>query len=218
MLRMENAAYHESVPQIGCTAPCTPCCPGAPAPRLDRKELDIICSVVRRTLTYRFRNVSQEFIYDAVQEAACRFYEQGNFRAEVNSRTAYSWILTAASRELGHLLRHEGRFVLLSGMNDYQKSTNPDPSGEGTKENEVAMTSGPGDQWTDTLTYNMLLDCLSHNLAEAVQLHFEGYTADEIAQHMGCTKAAAYKRVQRGCTELRQLWMEEEVRVNQLSA
>src|SRR4051812_35556974 len=50
--------------------------------------LEIICAVVRRSLMYRYHSVSPEFIRDAVQEAACRFYEQRELRAEINARTA----------------------------------------------------------------------------------------------------------------------------------
>jgi DNA-directed RNA polymerase specialized sigma24 family protein len=183
---------------------------------LDNPALDIICAVVRRSLMYRYRNVSSEFIRDAVQEAACRFYEQGKMRAEINSRTAYAWILTAAARELGHILRNEGRFVLFSGVQEHPKSSIFDAIHEMGKDDDLPLGDAPSDQLADTITYNMLLANLSHNLAEAVQLHAEGYTADEIAAHVGCTRAAAYKRVQRGCTELRQLWREEEIRVQQL--
>lgn len=183
---------------------------------LDNPALDIICAVVRRSLAYRYRNVSSEFIRDAVQEAACRFYEQGVMRAEINSRIAYAWIQTAAARELGHILRNEGRFVLFSGAQDHPRSAFADVMQETGREEEPSPGDAPSDQLADAITYQMLLENLSHNLAEAVQLHAEGYTADEIAAHVGCTRAAAYKRVQRGCTELRQLWREEEIRVQQL--
>jgi DNA-directed RNA polymerase specialized sigma24 family protein len=185
---------------------------------LDNPALEIICAVVRRSLMYRYRNVSSEFIRDAVQEAACRFYEQGALRAEINSRTAYAWMLTVAARELGHILRNEGRFVLFSGAGDNARSSAVDTVHEAGRDEDLAASDVPSEQLSDALTYHMLLGNLSRNLAEAVQLHAEGYTADEIAAHVGCTRAAAYKRVQRGCTELRQLWREEEIRIQQLVA
>lgn len=183
---------------------------------LDNPALEIICAVVRRSLLYRYRNVSAELIRDAVQEAACRFYEQGTLRAEVNSRTAYAWIMTAATRELGHMMRNEGRFVLFSGAQEVPRATIFDTIQEKGREGDLAGVETPSDQLADMLTYYTLLGELSQNLAEAVQLHAEGYTADEIAAHVGCTRAAAYKRVQRGCTELRELWRKEEGKVDDL--
>lgn len=183
---------------------------------LDNPALEIICAVVRRSLLFRYRNVSAELIRDAVQEAACRFYEQGKLRAEVNSRTVYAWILTSATRELGHMLRNEGRFVLFSGAHDYPKGTIFDTIQDIGRDIELVGVEAPSDQLADMLTYYTLLGELSQNLAEAVQLHAEGYTADEIAAHVGCTRAAAYKRVQRGCTELRELWQKEEGRVDDM--
>jgi DNA-directed RNA polymerase specialized sigma24 family protein len=183
---------------------------------LDNPALEIICAVVRRSLAYRYRSVSSEYIRDAVQEAACKFYEQGQLRAEINSRTAYAWILTAAARELGHILRNEGRFVLFSCVQERRHASSFDVLQEVGREEEPVAGELPGDQLSDAITYHMLLESLSQNLAVAVRLHAEGYTADEIAAHLGCTRAAAYKRVQRGCTELRQLWREEEIRVQHL--
>ena len=183
---------------------------------LDRSTLEIICIVVCRTLSSRYRSVDSDFIRDAVQEAACRFYEQGSLRSEINARTAYSWILTAATRELTHILRYEGRFVVL----DEEEET----SAISFCLHEMLLADSSGrpigtrESLTDIMTCYALLECIPQDLAEAVRLHSEGYTAEEIAVHVGCTEAAAYKRIQRGRIELRQLWRDEESRVQRMLA
>ncbi len=182
---------------------------------LDRATLNLICLVVRRTLSSRYRDVAEDFIRDAVQEAACKFYEQGDLRSEVNSRTAYAWIFTAATRELTHMLRYEGRFVLLEEDREQPKSC-PEADQGGDASGERRATGR--ETLTDLMTCYALLDRLPDELAEAVRLHSEGYTAIEIALHVGCTEAAAYKRIQRGRLGLRQLWRDEEVRVQRLTA
>lgn len=175
---------------------------------LDTPTLKVICTVTRRTLASRYHNVAQELIHDAVQEAACKFYEQSSLRAQVTPRIAYTWILTTATRELSHTLRYESRFVLLPELDEQSDYVVSTASSRVHVERFGAVASR--ESLTDILTYHALLGKLSGALAEAVQLHSEGYTAGEIAQRVGCTEAAAYKRVQRGCTVLQQLWREEE--------
>lgn len=182
---------------------------------LDAPALEIICAVVRRSLFHRFRGVPPDAINDAVQEAACKLYEQREMRSEVNPRTVYSWIHTTASRELGHALKRLGRIkgvaeVAVAGTVSLR--TTPGVNGNGTSSEDS------GEYLNDLLTYDALLGHLSNSLASAVQLHFEGYTAEEIAGLLGCSRAAAYKRVQRGCVELRELWQKEEGRVRELIA
>lgn len=185
-------------------------CEGCRITPLDRATLEIICLVVRRTLCSRYRAAGEDFIRDAVQEAACKFYEQGNLRSEVNARTTYAWILTAATRELVHIVRYEGRFVLLEEDGEHPKSSGDEALRRGL--------AGGRETLTDRMTCHALLDDLPEELAEAMRLHSEGYTALEIARHVGCTEAAAYKRIQRGRLGLRQLWQDEEIRVRRLSA
>ncbi len=177
-------------------------------------SLDLVCAVVRRTLIHRYRGVPMDIVHDAVQEAACKLCERGRLRSEVNQRTVYSWIYTTASRELGHTLRRLTRTIGLQAW----AGTYGGAERDRVIELAAIATGGNGEGLNDLLTYNTLLDSISRNLAEAVQLHVEGYTADEIAAQLGCTRAAAYKRVQRGCFELRALWHQEEVRVAGLIA
>ncbi|MBS1911529.1 MAG: hypothetical protein JST22_06055 [Bacteroidetes bacterium] len=181
---------------------------------LDTTSFEIICAVARRSLVHRFRGVSLDSIRDAVQEAVCRLYEHRPMRSEINPRTIYSWIYTTASRELAHALKRLVRVRETVEAHD-QEGTSLTSSQTGLRYGDVGAE--PAEELNDLLTYNALLSYLSNNLAEAVQLHFEGYTADEIAIQLGCSRAAAYKRVQRGCVEMRELWQQEEWRVATLS-
>lgn len=175
---------------------------------------DVICTVARRSLTHRYRGMPTDAIHDAVQEAACKLYEKGMLRSDMNQRIVYSWIYTTASRELGHALRrimrsHTGMAVSL-GLVDSQSEQTPDA--------DDAAATAPCDLLHDILTYRALIGSLSRNLAEAMQLHMEGYTADEIAGRVGCSRAAAYKRVQRAYFELKEMWRKEESRTQALLA
>jgi|GEM_PF-3568830 len=181
---------------------------------LDPPTLDLVCTVTRRTLASRYPKVALELIHDAVQEAACKFYEQDSLRAAITPRIAYTWILTTATRELSHILRYESRFVLLPEFDEQAEYVMA--AGGGGRDPGRFNYPVSRESLTDILTYYALLGCLSYTLAEAVRLHSEGYTAYEIAQRVGCTEAAAYKRVQRGCTVLQQLWREEEVGIAEI--
>lgn len=179
---------------------------------LDSSSFEVICTVARRSLLCRYRGVPTDIIQDAVQEAACKLYEQNGLRSEVNPRTVYSWMFTTASRELGHTLRRYWRNTAAAIEAD-ASGTVAAFSGLRTREQQTANDS-MSDELTDQMTCSALLSYLSDSLAEAVRLHFEGYTAEEIAQRLGCTRAAAYKRVQRACYELRELWKKEECRAD----
>lgn len=170
--------------------------------QLDSSALEHVCNVVRRTLVWQYRTATLETIGDAVQEAACRYCEQDSLRAEVNVRTIYVWVLTVARHELSRALRREDWFA-------------PGSVSEGSADQESAVEISD-DRFDDDLTCRALLDRISPTLAEAVRMHFDGFTAQEIALHIGCTEAAAHKRVQRGCRELRRLWRQEEMRVRHL--
>jgi DNA-directed RNA polymerase specialized sigma24 family protein len=175
---------------------------------------DVICTVARRSLTHRFRGMPTDAIQDAVQEAACKLYEKGMLRSDMNQRIVYSWIYTTASRELGHALRrimrnHTGMTVTPAAV---------DSRAESGPEVYDAGATPPCEFLHDILTYRALIGNLSRNLAEAMQLHMEGYTADEIAGRVGCSRAAAYKRIQRAYFELKEMWRKEESRMQALLA
>jgi RNA polymerase sigma factor (sigma-70 family) len=172
------------------------------ASRLNRFDLEDVCHVVRRTLTWQYRTASYELIVDAVQEAACKYCEQDRLRAEVNRRTIYTWVLTTARHELSHALRREDRFASESALESMPDGDRP--------------AGGSDEPFVDDLTFEALFEGLSPILAEAVRMHFDGFTAQEIARDIGCTEAAAHKRVQWGCRELRWLWSQEETRLDRL--